>query len=205
MKYKILESYTRDVGKGVVRADYDTMEKLKANTGDFVKVNGGSIFKILPLYPSDENKQIVRIDGLGRNNSKLKIGEKVTLKKVELETLSKITLTPLEAIPPIDERFLSDSLNTISVIVGDFVMIPYFGGRLTFEVTDATPKEGIVVDSKTIVTVAKQQAPEKPPTQQQTDKNKFIKEIVVKSSQVDWKDNLSVVDFILYLNGIVKD
>jgi len=58
MKLKVLEAYTRDVGHGVIRIDYDTMDLLKMSTGDIVKITGKrtTYGKVLPLYPSDEDK-----------------------------------------------------------------------------------------------------------------------------------------------------
>ena len=33
---KVLEAYTRDVGRGIARIDYDTMDSLAVSTGDVV-------------------------------------------------------------------------------------------------------------------------------------------------------------------------
>ena len=38
---KILEAYTRDVGRGVARLDYDSMDSLGASTGDVIELKGG--------------------------------------------------------------------------------------------------------------------------------------------------------------------
>ena len=74
---KVLEAYTRDVGRGVVRLDYDAMDSLDASTGDVVELKGKrrTVGKCLPLYPSDEGRGVVRIDGLTRNNSGVAIGD----------------------------------------------------------------------------------------------------------------------------------
>ncbi|HYA83517.1 MAG TPA: hypothetical protein VEH06_08740, partial [Candidatus Bathyarchaeia archaeon] len=40
LSLKILESYTRDVGRGVARIDYDSMDSLNASTGDVVEIGG---------------------------------------------------------------------------------------------------------------------------------------------------------------------
>ena len=71
LSLKILEAYTRDVGRGVARLDYDSMDSLSASTGDVIEIRGKrrTVAKCLPLYPSDEGKGIVRVDGLVRNNS----------------------------------------------------------------------------------------------------------------------------------------
>ena len=34
LSLKVLEAYTRDVGRGVARIDYDSMDTLGASTGD---------------------------------------------------------------------------------------------------------------------------------------------------------------------------
>jgi len=80
---KVLEAYTRDVGRGVARIDYDSMDTLSASTGDVIEVKGKrrTVAKCLPLYPSDEGKGIIRIDGLGRNNSGIAIGDSISVKK----------------------------------------------------------------------------------------------------------------------------
>ncbi|MGA9152725.1 MAG: hypothetical protein WBZ36_19280, partial [Candidatus Nitrosopolaris sp.] len=51
---KILEAYTRDVGRGVARLDYESMDSLSTSTGDVVEIGGKrrTITKCLPLYPS---------------------------------------------------------------------------------------------------------------------------------------------------------
>ena len=35
---KVLEAYTRDVGRGVARIDYDAMDNLDASTGDIIEI-----------------------------------------------------------------------------------------------------------------------------------------------------------------------
>ncbi|HEY6658579.1 MAG TPA: hypothetical protein VIZ62_08630, partial [Nitrososphaeraceae archaeon] len=37
---KVLEAYTRDVGRGIARIDYDTMDSLAVSTGDVVEIRG---------------------------------------------------------------------------------------------------------------------------------------------------------------------
>ncbi len=65
VQLKELEAYTRDVGRGVARIDYDAMDALDASTGDVIEIRGKrrTVAKCLPLYPSDEGRGIVRIDG----------------------------------------------------------------------------------------------------------------------------------------------
>ncbi len=157
LSLKVLEAYTRDVGRGVARLDYDSMDNLGASTGDVVEIKGKrrTVAKCLPLYPSDEGKGIIRIDGLVRNNSGVAIGDTVIVKKIKAVPAEKIIVAPLEAIPPIDERYLADALESVPLIKGDNVMVPYFGGRLTFQVIGVNPAaDAVLVNQKTIFHIA---------------------------------------------------
>ena len=66
---KVLEAYTRDVGRGVARIDYDAMDNLDASTGDIIEIKGKrkTVAKCLPLYPSDEGRGVIRVDGNHRD------------------------------------------------------------------------------------------------------------------------------------------
>ena len=157
LSLKILEAYTRDVGRGVSRIDYDSMDSLSASTGDVVEIRGKrrTVAKCLPLYPSDEGKGIVRVDGLVRNNAGVAIGDTVVVRKIKAVPAEKVIVAPLETIPPIDERYLADALDSVPLVKGDNVMVPYFGGRLTFQVIGVTPAaEAVLVTQKTMFHIA---------------------------------------------------
>jgi transitional endoplasmic reticulum ATPase len=154
LSLKVLEAYTRDVGRGVARIDYDSMDSLSASTGDVIEIRGKrrTVAKCLPLYPSDEGKGIIRIDGLVRNNAGVAIGDTVVVRKIKAVPAEKVIVAPLEAIPPIDERYLADALESVPLIKGDNVMVPYFGGRLTFQVIGATPSQANSIDAVVVIT-----------------------------------------------------
>jgi transitional endoplasmic reticulum ATPase len=158
LSLKVLEAYTRDVGRGVARIDYDSMDSLTASTGDVIEIRGKrrTVAKCLPLYPSDEGKGIVRVDGLVRNNAGVAIGDTVVVRKIKAIPAEKVIVAPLEAIPPIDERYLADALESVPLIKGDNVMVPYFGGRLTFQVIGVTPagSDAVLVTQKTVFHIA---------------------------------------------------
>jgi len=156
---KILEAYSRDVGRGIARIDYDSMDSIIASTGDILEIRADekckstrkTVAKCLPLYPSDEGKGIIRIDGIVRNNADLAIGDTAHVRKIKVKSAEKVVVAPLEAILPIDERYLSDSLESVSMTKGDNFMVPYFGGRLLFQVVDLTPatSEAVIISQGT--------------------------------------------------------
>src|ERR687888_1382397 len=159
LSLKVLEAYTRDVGRGVARIDYDSMNSLHVSTGDVIEVKGDkrrTVAKCLPLYPSDEGKGIIRVDGLVRNNAGVAIGDTVVVRKIKAVPAEKVIVAPLEAIPPIDERYLADALESVPLIKGDNVMVPYFGGRLMFQVIGVTSPavDAVLITQKTIFSIA---------------------------------------------------
>ncbi|MGB6463838.1 MAG: CDC48 family AAA ATPase [Nitrosotalea sp.] len=160
IQLKILEAYSRDVGRGVARLDYESMDALGVSSGDIVEITGKrkSVAKCLPLYTSDEGKGIIRVDGLARNNTGVAVGDMVMLRKIKAVVAEKIIVAPLDAMPPIDERYLTDSLENIPLVKGDNIMVPYFGGRLTFQVIGVTPVAGaVIVTSKTVFHIAEKE------------------------------------------------
>src|ERR1700747_2842496 len=133
------------------------MDSLSASTGDVIEIRGKrrTVAKCLPLYPSDEGRGIVRIDGLIRNNAGVAIGDMVVVKKVKAPPAEKVVVAPLEAVPPIDERYLADTLESVPVTKGDNVMIPYFGGRLTFQVMGVSPvAEAALITQRTVFVIS---------------------------------------------------
>jgi transitional endoplasmic reticulum ATPase len=79
----------------------------------------------------------------------------VVVRKIKAVPAEKVIVAPLEAIPPIDERYLADALESVPLTKGDNVMVPYFGGRLTFQVIGVSPlqaasAESVLVTQKTI-------------------------------------------------------
>jgi transitional endoplasmic reticulum ATPase len=146
LSIRILEAYSRDVGRGVARIDYESMDALSASTGDVIEIKGNkrrTVAKCLPLYPSDEGKGIIRVDGLVRNNAGVAIGDTTVVRKIKAVPAEKVIVAPLEALPSVDERYLADALESVPLIKGDNVMAPYFGGRLAFQVISvSTPSAG---------------------------------------------------------------
>src|SRR5437879_271061 len=133
------------------------MDVLGASTGDILEIIGKrrSVAKCLPLYPSDERKGIIRIDGLGRNNTGVAIGDTVTVRKIKAVAAEKVVIAPLDSIPPIDERYLTESLESVPLVKGDNIMVPYFGGKLTFQVIGVTPTaDAVLVTQKTAFHIA---------------------------------------------------
>lgn len=157
MELLVEEAYSRDAGRGVIRIDKNTMDVLMVTTGDIVEIFGKqkAVAKCLPLYAADEGKNIIRMDGLICNNCQTEIGNRVVAKKIKASVAGSVIIMPLEAIPPIDPRYIADALESMPLLPGQFVMVPYFGGRLTFKIIETIPKittdvQAVLVTQKTV-------------------------------------------------------
>ena len=135
------------------------MDLLGATTGDVIEIKGKkrSVAKCLPLYPSDEKKGISRIDGLTRNNLGIAIADTIQVKKIKAIPAEKIIVTPLDSTPPIEERYLADSLENIPVTKDDNVTVPYFGGKITFHILGIIPANAgaVIITAKTLFHIGK--------------------------------------------------
>ncbi len=152
---KVMEAYTRDVGRGVARVDYEVMDMLNLQSGDVIEIKGKrrTVAKVLPLYPTDEGRGIIRIDGLIRSNAGVAIGDNVTIRKVKAVPAERIIISPMEEVPYIDERYITDALEGLPVVKGDNIIVPYFGGRITFNVIQTSPAnaEAVIINQKTAI------------------------------------------------------
>ncbi|MFP3222260.1 MAG: CDC48 family AAA ATPase [Nitrososphaeria archaeon] len=152
---KVMEAYTRDVGRGVARVDYEVMDMLNLQSGDVIEIKGKrrTVAKVLPLYPTDEGRGIIRIDGLIRSNAGVAIGDNVAIRKVKAVPAERIVISPMEEVPYIDERYITDALEGLPVVKGDNIIVPYFGGRITFNVIQTSPAnaEAVIINQKTII------------------------------------------------------
>lgn len=157
LDFKVLEAYTRDIGRGVARIDEITMNTMSLTAGDIIEITGKqrTVAKCLSLYPADENKKIVRFDGLIRNNCQTMIGNRVFLRKIKSTLAKEVTVIPNELIPLDDGRYLTDALDGVPLVLHQNIMVPHFGGRLTFQVVSTIPHidddvEAVIVSQKTV-------------------------------------------------------
>jgi len=159
---RILEAYTRDVGRGIIRIDYDTMDDLNISTGDVLLLlskTKKSATKALPLYPSDEEKKIARLDKIERENLAINIGDVIYLEKRKSEPAIQIIVHPVNQIPELDSKYLADALESNAVIAGMKVIVPYFGGKLTFKVLNTLPDGIVTITQKTDFVIEEEDLP----------------------------------------------
>jgi len=87
-----------DVGRSVARISKEAMDELGIKQGDIVEIEGskktGAIAR--SSYREDEGLDIVRLDGLERQNVGASIGEKVTIREAEVKEAERVTIAPTD-------------------------------------------------------------------------------------------------------------
>jgi len=97
IRLKIIEADQRDVGKGIVRISGRQMADLGVGDYDVVVVKGAKSTSALVVkaYPTDEDMDVVRMDGLIRSNVGAGIGQFVEISKAEWKPAERVALAPV--------------------------------------------------------------------------------------------------------------
>jgi transitional endoplasmic reticulum ATPase len=99
VKLKVGELTAREeAGRGIVRLDSSTMQKLGIKEGDIVEIEGTRKTAAIAVraYPADVGLNIIRMDGITRRNCGAGVGDYVKIRKAEVKEAKKVVLAPAE-------------------------------------------------------------------------------------------------------------
>ena len=99
IRLKVGEMTAREeAGRGIVRIDSGTMNKLEIKEGDVVEIEGGkkTAGVAVRAYPADVGLNVVRMDGIMRRNANSGVGEFVKIRKVDVKEARKVVISPAE-------------------------------------------------------------------------------------------------------------
>jgi transitional endoplasmic reticulum ATPase len=148
---RVAEAKAKDVGRGIVRIDPQDLQKMAAETGDVVEIEGKrkTVAKIMPAYPEDRNKSQLQMDGLLRGNAQVSLDEKVNVRKTDYAPAEKIVLNPLtlaRSAGEADVKYIGSLLEGLPLIEGDTIRANLFGTRSQeFTVISSVPKGAVVI------------------------------------------------------------
>lgn len=96
LELKVAGANQQDFGKGVARISTDSMKGLGVSRGDIVEIEGGELTAGIAVegYSQDQGLDILRIDGLIRNNASTSIGDYVKVRKAKTKEAKKVTIGP---------------------------------------------------------------------------------------------------------------
>lgn len=153
----VAESLGKDLGRGLARLDPADIERLGAEIGDIISLDGKrrSVAKVMPSYPDARGKGIVQIDGVTRANTGLQLGEPVELTRIPIQQARSIAVKPLEFTPTErDLPYIGTLLDGLPVMQGDRIRALLFGSRSAdFQVVETTPSGAVLIHPTTSLEV----------------------------------------------------
>ena len=89
---RIAEALQADVGHGKARISNKVRKNLKLSPGDIIQLNGEKSETAAIVWrsrPEDENKDIIRVDGMVRKNANVSLGDKITIQPAKVKPAVK--------------------------------------------------------------------------------------------------------------------
>ena len=163
---RVAEAKPRDVGRGIARMDPHDLEKIGAEVGDIIQLEGKrkTAAKVMPAYPEDRGKSLIQMDGLLRGNAQVSLDEKVTVQKASFLPAEKIVLNPLTLVRSIsqerDAKYIGTLLDGLPLVEGDTIRANLFGTRSQdFTVISSIPRGLVLVHARTKIEVKEKTEP----------------------------------------------
>jgi transitional endoplasmic reticulum ATPase len=156
IELKVAEALKTDVARGIVRLDSVAMKKLNATTGDIVelKAKKTTVAVVWPAHPQDEGHGIIRMDGHTRQNTGIGLGDKVSVKKIEVKLAKKIVFAPYQPMrfSPGFSDLIKKRMEGRALVKGDTIFVSVFG-TTTFPLVAAAvqPVGAVMINENTIV------------------------------------------------------
>jgi hypothetical protein len=131
------------------------MKKLGIELGDYVEIVGRNIAyaQAWPAYPGDEDKDIVRMDGIIRQNADVGIGDTVKVKKAALKPAQSVVLAPTEPVRVDPEYLKKQILLGKPVTRGQIIIMPFYRDVIKFVVLQVKPEPAAYVSIVTDVII----------------------------------------------------
>ena len=168
---KISEAFQQDVGYGRARIDHQTRMNLDLSIGDVIEIEGTKTTAavVWRAHPTDEGKEILRIDNLTRKNCGSGLGERVKIRRAEVKGAKEVILAPLISkgqqiqFGSGIENLIKKGLLKRPLTKGDSVIIPgiaLFGSSLPFVIINSNPGGIISISEDTNIKVKEEAAKE---------------------------------------------
>ena len=84
LRLTVVEARREDIGRGIVRLDPETLKEIGGSPGDVLEIEGRTttVAKAMPTFKELRGQQVIQLDGVGRTNAGVALGQKVAIDKV---------------------------------------------------------------------------------------------------------------------------
>ena len=158
LRLTVVEARRDDIGRGIVRIDPETLRKIGASPGDVLEIEGRAktVAKAMPTFKDQRGQQIIQLDGVGRTNAGVALGQKALIKKVSYAVARRVVVAPLGAgaLHEDEIEHTARRLDGLAVRTGDRVRIALFGGNhRDFNVMRTEPDGPVMIHPDTLLAV----------------------------------------------------
>ncbi len=165
VQLRVGDARQRDVARGIARIDQDTMQKLGISAGDVVEISGKRITTAIawPAYSEDQDRGLIRIDGLTRKNAGVAINEYAVVRRAKVKDAISIVLAPVDMRLNVDQdftKFVKNRLVERAFVEGDTTLVMMLGQAIPFTVTKTRPHGVVRMTYETNLQILSEPTPE---------------------------------------------
>jgi transitional endoplasmic reticulum ATPase len=154
---KVAEAFQNDIGRGIARMDSKAKSELGVSTGDIIKLTGkkSALAIVWQAHPDDEGLDMIRMDGILRQNVGVGLGEKVRTEHVQIKVAKKIVLAPQEAVRYSVgfDQYVKKRLVGKPVLKGNLLPVGIFGTSIPLIVTQVFPQGPVMISEETEIKI----------------------------------------------------
>jgi transitional endoplasmic reticulum ATPase len=154
---KVAEAFQNDIGRGIARVDSKAKSELAVSTGDIIKLIGkkSALAIVWQAHPDDEGLEMIRMDGILRQNVGVGLGEKVRIEQVQTKVAKKIVLAPQEAVRYSVgfDQYVKKRLIGKPILKGNLLPVGIFGTSIPLIVTQVFPQGPVMVGEETEIKI----------------------------------------------------
>ena len=158
LRLTVVEARREDVGRGVARIDPETLKRIGASPGDVLEIEGRAktVAKAMPTYKEQRGREIVQLDGVGRTNAGVALGQQAGIRKVAHALARRVVAAPLGggALQEDEIEHMARRLDGLAVKTGDRMRIALFGGsHRDFQIVRTEPDGPVMIHPDTLLAV----------------------------------------------------
>ncbi len=161
---KVAEAFQNDIGRGIARIDSKAKSELGVSTGDIIKLVGkkAALAIVWQAQQDDEGLDMIRMDGILRQNVGVGLGEKVRAEPVQTKVAKKIVLAPQEAVRYSVgfDQYVKKRLVGKPVLKGNLLPVGIFGTSIPLIVAQVFPQGPVMITEETDIRIQKEPAKE---------------------------------------------
>jgi transitional endoplasmic reticulum ATPase len=157
---KVAEAFQNDIGRGIARIDSKAKSELGVSTGDIIKLVGkkSALAIVWQAHPDDEGLDMIRMDGILRQNVGVGLGEKVRVEQVQAKVAKKVVLAPQEPVRYSVgfDQYVKKRLIGKALLKGNLLPVGIFGTSIPLIVAQVFPQGPVMISEETEVRINKE-------------------------------------------------